>query len=104
MDFNTFEQLFEPFCKTEGVDSGKARSYFLAIKYLAEYLELPNLGNGNAYRILDKEAEVKDRGCHFYQELLRRWEDERRSSYLKNGFVQAAMPLFGTFSANNNLL
>ncbi len=104
MDFNTFEQLFEPFCKTEGVDSGKARSYCLAIKYLAEYLELPNLGNGNAYRILDKEAEVKDRGCHFYQELLRRWEDERRSSYLKNGFVQAAMPLFGTFAANNNLL
>lgn len=45
----------------------KARSCYLAIRYLAEYLNLPNLGNGNANRILEKEEEIKDRSSNFYQ-------------------------------------
>ena len=104
MDFNTFERLFVPFCEEPNVSSGKARSYYLAIRYLAEYLNLPDLGHGNAYRILEKENEVKDHGCNFYQQLLRRWETQRRGSYLKKGFVQAAMSYFARFAADNNLL
>lgn len=104
MDFNTFEQLFVPFCRTDGVSSGKTGSYYRAIKYLAEYLELPDLGNGNAYSILEKEEDLKDRSSRFYQELLRSWESDRHSSYLKNGFVQAAMVYFRRFAADNNLL
>lgn len=104
MDFNTFEQLFVPFCRTDGVSSGKTGSYYRAIKYLAEYLDLQDLGNGNAYRILEKEDEIKDRGSRFYHDLLRYWQAERHSSYLKNGFVQAAMAYFRRFAADNNLL
>lgn len=104
MNFNTFERLFVPFCETTNVSSGKARSYYLAIRYLAEYLNLPELGHGIARKILEKEDEVKDRDCNFYQQLLKRWETQRRGSYLKNGFVQAAMPYFARFAADNNLL
>lgn len=104
MDFNTFEQQFVPFCETPNVASGKARSYYLAIKYLAEYLNLPDLRHGNAYKILEKKDEIEDRGSNFYQQLLRRWTQLRRGSYLKNGYVRAAMPLFADFATRNNLL
>ena len=104
MDFNTFRDLFIPYCETTNVSSGKAGSYYRAIKYLADYLDLPNLGYGNAYRILEKEEDISNKNSIFYRQLLRQWERDGHSSYLKNGFVQAAMPLFGRFAADNNLL
>lgn len=104
MDFNTFEQKFVPFCETPRVQSGKARSFFLAIKYLAEYLNLPDLGHGNAYKILDKEDEIKDKTSEFYHNLDKWLEQHHRKSYLKKGFIRAAMSYFGRFAADNNLL
>lgn len=104
MDFNTFERLFVPFCESPNVNSRKARSYYLAIRHLAEYLNLPDFGHGNARRILEKEDKVKDRDSNFYQQLLRCWEAQSRSSYLEKGFIQAAMPYFARFAADNNLL
>ena len=44
MTFNTFEQQFVPFCETPGIKSGKAKSYYRAIKYLAEYLNMNAIG------------------------------------------------------------
>ena len=35
-----FFRQFEDYCKTPGVDSGKARSYAKAIEYLCDYLEI----------------------------------------------------------------
>ncbi|ACX74541.1 hypothetical protein Fisuc_0934 [Fibrobacter succinogenes subsp. succinogenes S85] len=104
MDFSTFERLYIPYCETTNVSSGKARSYYLAIKYLAEYLNLPNLGYGNAYKILEKENDLSERNSIFYRQLLRQWDDDGHSSYLKNGFVQAAISYFRKFAADNNLL
>lgn len=83
MDFSTFERLYIPYCETTNVSSGKARSYYLAIKYLAEYLNLPNLGYGNAYKILEKENDLSERNSIFYRQLLRQWDDDGHSSYLK---------------------
>ena len=104
MDFNTFEQKFVPFCETPRVQSGKARSFFLAIKYLAEYLNLPDLGHGNAYKILDKEDEIKDKTSEFYKQLLQWLQPRHQKSYLVSGFMSAAMEPFGRFAADNNLL
>lgn len=104
MDFSTFERLYIPYCETTNVSSGKARSYYLAIKYLAEYLNLPNLGYGNAYKILEKENDLSERNSIFYRQLLHQWDDDGHSSYLKNGFVQAAISYFRRFAADNNLL
>lgn len=104
MDFNTFEQQFVPFCETDGVSSGKAGSYYRAIKYLAEFLNLPDLGHGNASKILEKENDIKDRGSNFYQQLFRHLDDNGRSSYLDGAFLQSAMPYFARFAAEKNLL
>ena len=35
-----FYTKFEEYCKTPGVDSGKARSYSKAIEYLCDYLKI----------------------------------------------------------------
>ena len=35
-----FFKKFEDYCKTPGVDSGKARSYAKAIEYLCDYLKI----------------------------------------------------------------
>lgn len=104
MDFDTFERIFVPFCRADGVNIGKTCSYYRASKCLAEYLNIPNLGNGNAYRILKKEAEINDRGSSFYQQLLRYLEIQRRSAFLRHGFLQIAMRYFAKFAADNNLL
>ena len=34
---------FEEYCKTPGVDSGKARSYAKAIEYLCDYLNITDI-------------------------------------------------------------
>ena len=35
-----FFRQFEDYCKTPGVDSGKARSYAKAVEYLCDYLKI----------------------------------------------------------------
>lgn len=104
MDFNTFKQLFIPFCETANVSSGKAKSYCYAIQYLANFLNLPDLGHGNAAIILAKEEEIGNRRCNFYQQWFDRLDDEGRSSYLVKGFAHAAIPFFREFATQNNLI
>lgn len=35
-----FYNKFEEYCKTPGIESGKARSYTKAIEYLCDYLKI----------------------------------------------------------------
>ena len=104
MDFNTFEQQFIPFCETPGIDSGKARSYYLAIRYLAEFLELPNFGGQNARIILQSEGKIKDPFCNFYRQFQLWLEPRHQKSYLIKGYVKAALRYFRPFAANHHLL
>ena len=104
MKFNLFEQYFVPFCESPNVKSGKARSYYLAIKYLAEYLNVPDFGNGNAHKILEKENDINDSGSIFYRQLLKSLESQKRGSYLSKGYIKAALPYFRRFASGKNLL
>ena len=104
MDFNTFEQRFVPFCETPGVNSGKARSYYLAIRYLAEYMGLQDLGNGNARRILQKNGEIRNPACNFYRQLEQWLEPRRQKSYLTKDYIKAAMGYFQQFAAEHHLI
>ena len=104
MNFDAFEQLFVPFCVTPGVDSGKARSYYLAIKYLAEFLNLPNFDDQNARIILQKESEITDPSCNFYRQLQLWLEPRHQKSYLTKGYIQAALRYFRPCAANYHLL
>lgn len=104
MDFNTFERQFVPFCETPGIDSGKARSYYLAIKYLSDYMGLQNLSNGNARRILQRNSEIRNPASNFYRQLEQWLEPRRQKSYLTKGYIKAAMSYFQQFAAVHHLL
>lgn len=104
MTFNTFEQQFVPFCETPGIKSGKAKSYYNAIKYLAEYLNMNAINNENAQIILSKENEVHDKSSNFYLQLLNWLIPQRRGSYLADGYISAALPLFREFALQHGLI
>ena len=104
MTFNTFEQQFVPFCETPGIKSGKAKSYYKAIKYLAEYLNMNAINNENARIILSKENEVHDKASNFYLQLLNWLILQKRGSYLANGYISAALPLFRNFVTQQGLV
>ncbi len=104
MTFNTFEQQFVPFCETPGIKSGKAKSYYKAIQYLAEYLNMNAINNENARIILSKENEVHDKASNFYLQLLNWLIPQRRGSYLADGYISAALPLFRNFVTQQGLV
>jgi hypothetical protein len=104
MTFNTFEQQFVPFCETPGIKSGKAKSYYKAIKYLAEYLNMNAINNENARIIFSKENEVHDKASNFYLQLLNWLILQKRGSYLANGYISAALPLFRNFVTQQGLV
>lgn len=104
MTFSTFEQKFVPFCETPGIKSGKAKSYYRAIKYLAEYLYMNAINNENARIILSKENEVHDKASNFYLQLFNWLIPQRRGSYLADGYIRAALPLFREFAMQHGLI
>lgn len=48
---------FEAYCKTPGIDSGKARSYSKAVQYLCDFLHAKNI---------DEEVVIKMKSIEFY--------------------------------------
>lgn len=87
---------FENYCRTPGIYSGKGTSYFNAIKYLCEFLniEINSFGTNDLELIKSKELEISNSKSIFYNELMCYLVKQGRSSYLKNGFIKAALPYF----------
>ncbi len=92
---------FEIFCTTPGVESGKARSYHNAIKYLCEFLEITIINEKSLHRIKEISDYVYDLNSDFYKSLLTFLKDRRQSSYLEKGYIRAALPQFFTFLSDN---
>ncbi len=88
---NSFEEDFEEFCKTPCVDSGKARSYARAIRYLCDYMEIYEMNEESVNKIKLVEESIKDKNSSFYQGLLIFLCGRRQRSYLEGGFVSAAL-------------
>lgn len=82
---------FEEYCKTPGVDSGKARSYAKAIKYLCDYLNISVLNKETVLRIRSIENDINDKDSKLYQDLLSFLSKRRQKSYLIGGFISAAL-------------
>lgn len=66
-----FEREFEAFCKLPNVDSGKARSYARAIRYLCDYMEIYEINDETINKIKLIEDSLKDKCSPFYQDLLK---------------------------------
>ena len=86
-----FEKNFEEFCKSPGVDSGKARSYAKAIRYLCDYMGIYEINDESINKIKLVENSVKDKHSSFYCGLQEFLHARRQGSYLEKGFISAAL-------------
>lgn len=86
-----FEKNFEEFCKSPGIDSGKARSYAKAIRYLCDYMGILEINSESITKIKSVENHITDKNSSFYHDLLIFLSGRRQRSYLEKGFIKAAL-------------
>ena len=94
---NKFIKDFEMFCQTPNRNSGKASSYAHAIKYLCEFLKIDKINEQAIKQIQDIDLLLRDSKSSLYKEMLEFLSNRGQTSYLVNGFVKAALPLFFRF-------
>ena len=97
-----FFAQFEDYCKTPGVDSGKARSYAKAIEYLCDYLKITEIDTQSIALIKSLENDIYNKNSPLYQSLLRFLIGRGQKSYLENGYVKAALKYFFAFFQYTN--
>ena len=87
----------EEYCKTPGVDSGKARSYAKAIQYLCEYLNIVEVDVQSVARIKSLENDIYNKNSALYQSLLLFLTGRGQKSYLDSGYIKASLKYFFAF-------
>lgn len=92
-----FEKEFETFCQSPGIDSGKARSYVKAIRYLCDYMEIYILDDDAISKIKAVESSVNDKNSKFYHNLLSFLHGRGQTSYLEKGYIRAALKYFNRY-------
>lgn len=97
-----FLKQFEEYCRTPGVDSGKARSYAKAIEYLCDYLQITVVNEQTISLIKDFQNNLNDRNSFGYKNALQFFAKRGQKSYLENGFVKAALNNFFKFMNEYN--
>lgn len=97
-----FLTAFKNYCdKIYGNDSGTANSYTNAVKYLFDYLNVVEV-NEEVYNILKSlTPELKNKKTSFYKDLQNFYTKRGQSSYVKNGFLSAAINRLFNFIDNN---
>ena len=88
---------FEVFCQTPRIESGKARSYAKAIKYLCEYLNITVINTQSIAYLRSIEDDIKDKNSALYKNLLDFLSDRGQKSYLTKGWIRAALKHFFDF-------
>lgn len=94
---NEFLKGFEEYCKTPGVESGKARSYAKAIEYLCDYLKFTRIDAQAVLLIKELENDIYDKNSVLYKDLLLFLLGRGQKSYLENGYIKAALKYFFAF-------
>ena len=86
-----FYNKFEEYCKTLGIESGKARSYTKAIEYLCDYLKIQEINSQAIAQIKSLENNIYDKDSELYQDLLHFLAGRGQKSYLSKGYIKAAL-------------
>lgn len=94
---NEFFTEFEDYCKTPGIESGKARSYAKAIEYLCEYLKISEIDVQSISLIKSLEKDICDKNSSLYQSLLLFLIGRGQRSYLERGYIKASLKYFFAF-------
>lgn len=93
---------FEEYCKTPGVDSGKARSYAKAIEYLCDYLKITEIDVQSVALIKSLESDICNKNSLLYQNILLFLIGRGQKSYLENGYIKASLKYFFAFFQYKN--
>ena len=93
---------FEQYC-TNDIVSGKARSYRLGMTYLCEYLNITMLNKESLLRITLTIRDLMNNESQTYENFLQELIVTNRSSYLLNGFINAAYNHFMRFLEFKNI-
>lgn len=88
---------FKKYCQTPGVYSGKSQSYAYAIQYLCDYLGVQVINDQTVLEFRRLERQLFGYDAEEYNNLLAFLKNRRQSSYLKNGFIKAALGYFYPF-------
>ena len=95
-----FLEGFADFCESpEFGKTGKGSSYVKAIQYLCEFLNinLQSFTKDDLAIIKSHENDIKTKYSDFYNAVYIDFQNKGRLSYLKSGYVQAALPYFYEF-------
>lgn len=105
MNIENFIDKYKEFCDIKfGTQTGTATSYANALKYLFEYLGFYNINETAILTVKSIEPDIRDRHCVFYNNILSDFSSNGRESYVKKGFVKAAIPILYEFLDKNNSL
>lgn len=98
MQIKEFIEKYKSFCNTKfGTQTGTAASYANALKYLFEYLGVDNIDETAILTVKSIESDIRDSRCAFYNNILDDFSSKGRVSYIKKGFVKAAIPALYEF-------
>ena len=97
IDLHYLLSSFYVYCKTPGIDSGKAQSYVNAIQYLCDFLGVHQINEQIVAKFKSLEIEISRFNNATRIKLLNFLERRRQSSYLTGGFIRAALRYFYPF-------
>ena len=97
IDLHNLLKSFYAYCKTPGIDSGKAQSYVNAIQYLCDFLGVYQINELIVAKFKSLEIEFSRSNNATRIKLLNFLERRRQSSYLTGGFIRAALRYFYPF-------
>lgn len=98
MQTRKFISDYKAFCELKfGTQTGAATSYANALKYLFEYLGFGEINESAILTVKSIEPDIRDKHCIFYNNILNDFSTKGRSSYIKKGFLKAAIPALLNF-------
>lgn len=105
MQIEEFILNYKAFCESKfGSRTGTATSYANALKYLFEYLGFNKVDETAVLTVKSLDLDIRDKHCVFYNTILDEFSSKDRSSYIKKGFLKAAIPALYEFLNEQPLL
>ena len=99
MLIDEFISQFKKYCQQRfPSETGTATSYTNAVKYLLEFMGSAEVTKSLILEIRSLEPDIRDADSILYVELEEFYTSTGRSSYLKKGFLKAALPVLFEFS------
>ena len=100
-----FISKFREYCRQRFLsDSGTAVSYTNAIRYFLDFMNASDITGNLISEIKSLEPDIRDSSSVLYEDLASYFLLSERSSYIKKGFLKAALPIFFEFCSELSLV